>query len=315
MRRWVHWWFPRREPARDENPRDENPDDNELRCESLLGKGAFGHVYVARWRDARVAAKYVARSRLSHDDAKLLEVERRVWSAVEHECVMPLLAVQHTETHIVFVTELMDHSLGTLLARMRDLGARPRIRTIANGMVQVARGMAYLHGHTPPILHRDLKSDNVLIKGSTWKVGDFGLARFASAGPMTAETGSYRWMAPEVIRHEPYGPAADIYSFGMLMYECLTLAPPFVGLSPVEAAFAVARDARRPPLPPACSESSARLVRACWAQDPTDRPPFPDVVVGLEEQQSESDSFGSLAMATRERAPRPLSHSASFPRT
>ena len=283
-----------------------------LRTVSLLGRGGFGSVYVAELPGARerVAVKQVRRARLSADDAALLEVERAVWAALDHPNVMPLLGVRVTAQHAFFATELMDGSLADVHERMRRTGARPRVRTIANGLVQVARGMEYLHALEPAVLHRDLKSANVLVKGHVWKVADFGLARFL--GPtMTAETGSYRWMAPEVIRHEPYGRAADVFSFGMLTYECLTLSVPYVGLSPVEAAFAVARDGRRPPLPP-CSEPVEAFVAACWQQDAALRPAFATVVERLEALQQTSESFGASAMAARETARAPPQRSVSF---
>jgi len=75
----------------------------------------------------------------------------------------------------------------------------------------IAQGMHYMH--LGNFIHRDLKSGNLLLsKSGTVKVTDFGLSRFLDkTGDMTAETGTYRWMAPEVIRHEPYTKAVDVY--------------------------------------------------------------------------------------------------------
>ena len=83
------------------------------------------------------------------------------------------------------------------------------------------------------------------------KIADFGLARFhvtANAAEMTAETGSYRWMAPEVIRHEPYDERCDVYSFAMVTYNMLHGAAPWAHLNGVAAAKAAALDLDRPPV-------------------------------------------------------------------
>ena len=100
---------------------------------------------------------------------------------------------------------------------------------------QIATGMEYLHALQPPVLHRDLKSANVLIAegGQRLAIADFGLARYqANPGKkMTAETGSYRWMAPEVIRHEEYDKRCDVYSFAILAWEMLTYRVPFDNMS------------------------------------------------------------------------------------
>lgn len=133
-----------------------------------------------------------------------------------------------------------------------------------------------VHLHAKDIVHRDLKSSNVLIASDgRLCISDFGLARkVCPRGSMTAETGSYRWMAPEVIRHEKYGVECDVYSFAMLCTEMLNYHVPFPSMSPVQAALAVAKEKWRPPLRREAPSAMASLCCACWQEDPKQRPTF-----------------------------------------
>ncbi|MCJ1422142.1 Serine/threonine-protein kinase sty8 [Sticta canariensis] len=93
-----------------------------------------------------------------------------------------------------------------------------RVHTLLKVALEVCRGMDYLHRRN--IVHRDLKTANLLMDElGTVKVADFGVARVMdSGGVMTAETGTYRWMSPEVIEHAPYNEKADVFSFGILLW-------------------------------------------------------------------------------------------------
>ena len=195
----------------------------------------------------------------------------------------------------ILVCELLDETLRQRHMRMVRLGTKPRILTILNGLEQVASGMLYIHSRR--FLHRDLKSDNILltVNNETYKIGDFGLARTAEGDDKTAETGSYRHMAPEVIRHEPYASPCDVYSFAMLFYEMLTLTTPFVHYTPVDAALAVATRAERPPVPP-CPDDVSNLLRSCWDQDASRRPSFSEISKRIEVLKLKKSSFGSLQM-------------------
>jgi serine/threonine protein kinase len=147
------------------------------------------------------------------------------------------------------------------------------------------QGMAYLH--SMGVIHRDLKSSNIILDADgRVKIVDFGLSCFQSSGPdHTAETGTYRWMAPEVICHEPYSTAADVYSFGVVLWELLTRDRPFKDMTPIQAAFAVARHGHRPPIPQGTPPPLASLIRRCWHSDPAARPTFEQVVALLRQMR------------------------------
>ena len=151
---------------------------------------------------------------------------------------------------------------------------------ISDVLLQVATGMSFLHSHH--VLHRDLKSTNVMLDGNgVAKICDFGVSRY-EASDMTAETGTYRWMAPEVIRHEKYSMAADVYSFAILAWELLARDLPFAGMTPVQAAFSVVRANLRPDIPPHTPPEMRSLLVACWDDVPEKRPSFAEIVRALD---------------------------------
>jgi serine/threonine protein kinase len=93
--------------------------------------------------------------------------------------------------------------------------------------IGVAKGMQYLHSFNVPVLHRDLKSLNVLLdEYYTPKIADFGWTRLL-ADKMTLKVGTFQWMAPEVILTKTYTEKADIYSFGIILWEIASREPPF----------------------------------------------------------------------------------------
>lgn len=126
------------------------------------------------------------------------------------------------------------------------------------------------------------------------KVCDFGVARLKPASinaaergvcysaEMTAETGTYRWMSPEMLEHKPYDHKADVYSFGITMWEVLTGDIPYAGLTPLQAAIGVVQRGLRPETPPYIPEVLANLMQRCWNKDPQERPEFSEVLSTLE---------------------------------
>ena len=130
------------------------------------------------------------------------------------------------------------------------------------------------------LISGDLKSESFVAK-----LTDFGLAvKDASVKQeMTAETGTYRYMAPEVIRHERYDYAADVYSFGLLLWEVITREKPFTGMSQIEAAGAVALEKKRPPFPLGIPLNVKALVEKCWAEKQEERIQVEAIIKCLDE--------------------------------
>ncbi len=184
----------------------------------------------------------------------------------------------------------------------------PRLaRAVAAG---VARGMAALHARRPPLLHLDLKSPNILLDKS-WnvKVADFGLSRLkreagAAAPSGGAGAGTPEWMAPELLRGEPVGEAADVFSYGVVLWEALTGRAPWAELLPVQVVAAVGFQGRALPPPPAGADPVlASLCARCLAPAPAARPSFADVVAELEAAFSPARLHASLVHSLSDAGP------------
>lgn len=105
--------------------------------------------------------------------------------------------------------------------------------------LDMAHGMEYIHSQG--VIHRDLKPENILINGDfRLKIADFGIAcEDGSCDLLADDPGTYRWMAPEMIKRKSYGRKVDVYSFGLILWEMLTGTLPYEDMTPIQAAFAV----------------------------------------------------------------------------
>lgn len=259
----------------------------------LVGSGGFAKVYKCQLDGQSAVCKVISAEKLNDEMTYLLTNECTIWSKLAHRNIVSFYGMASTKDSVWLLCEFMpDNSLLDAHAALRKAKAPPPTDAeLISKIMQVANGMTYLHAMEPPVLHRDLKSGNVLLSegGQRLAIADFGLARYSdtSGKKMTAETGSYRWMSPEVIRHERYDERCDVYSFAILSWEMLTYRIPFDNLMPVEAAFAVAKDQARPPIPEAFAQKSiAAMIKACWAQDAKYRPSFAELTKALKEEET-----------------------------
>eukprot|EP00899_Mesostigma_viride_P013737 jgi/Mesvir1/22364/Mv17866-RA.1 len=253
------------------------------------------------------------------ENIELFKQEVGIMRQVRHKNVVQFIGACLAWPNLCIVTELMGGgSVADALSRRQGGGLEMPV--LLNVLRGVCRGMDFLHKRG--IMHRDLKAANVLFdENMVAKVCDFGVSRLeprssknkqdgsnvsggsstgsASTGSimgpiagsgggrhnsscMTAETGTYRWMAPEVIEHKPYDHKADVYSFGIFMWEVVTGEIPYAGLAPVQAAMGVVQRDLRPIIPPNIHPKLAALMEWCWKRDPAARPEFSEVLTVLE---------------------------------
>ncbi|KAK1313433.1 Serine/threonine-protein kinase EDR1 [Acorus calamus] len=154
--------------------------------------------------------------------------------------------------------------------------------------LDVAKGMNCLHTSTPTIVHRDLKSPNLLVdKNWNVKVCDFGLSRLKHNTFLSSKStaGTPEWMAPEVLRNEQSNEKCDVYSFGIILWELATLRMPWSGMNPMQVVGAVGFQNKRLDIPKEVDPLVARIIWECWQTDPNLRPSFSQLTSALKPLQ------------------------------
>lgn len=292
---------------------------SELKLDTLIGGGGFGQVWKASWRGTPVAVKLLSASSQAYNVQKAIlqefAAEINMLSGMRHPNICLYIGACLEPTNRAIVTELAAN--GSLWDALRlplkapytaidgvspewpielydDVDVESRsvikppagtwpwvlVRKVAEG---AARGINYLHCGNPSILHRDLKSANILLDDSyNPKVCDFGLSRIkAHENDMTGNCGTIQWMAPEILASEAYAEPADVYSYGIILWELLTGECPFEGLSSIQCAMSVLNHGLVPIVPDWCPSMFADLVHQCVNKDPAKRPTFEAILSTL----------------------------------
>lgn len=261
-----------------------------LKFENKVASGSFGDLYKGSYCSQEVAIKVLKPENLNMDMVKEFSQEVFIMRKIRHKNVVQFIGACTRPPNLCIVTEFMTRgSIYTFLHKQRGAFKLPTLLKVA---IDVSKGMSYLHQNN--IIHRDLKTANLLMdEHGVVKVGDFGVARVqAQTGVMTAETGTYRWMAPEVIEHKPYDHKADVFSFGVVLWELLTGEIPYAYLTPLQAAIGVVQQGLRPTIPKSTHPKLAELLEKCWQQDPTQRPDFSEILDSLKQLTREVGDDG-----------------------
>lgn len=286
-------------PPRASAPAAADPDEfprDDVRLERVLGEGNFGRVWKATAygldgskRATPVAVKTLKEYASSEEKRDLVREMGLMRQLGKHPHVVQFLGCCSKDEPLLLIMELVQRGkLQSFLREHRSRGAYYNDpeddgslgpRDLAQFALQVAQGMDYIHKNG--IIHRDLAARNVLVdEHSRCKVADFGLSRSIRE----SETDVYqqkskgalpvRWMAPECLYLQVFTSKSDVWAFGILLWEIVTLgSTPYPGLSAQEVIHAV-RDGRVMVQPAHCCWELYRLMRACWHPDPQERPAF-----------------------------------------
>ncbi|KAG2291023.1 hypothetical protein Bca4012_006966 [Brassica carinata] len=253
----------------------------QLKFGHKIASGSYGDLYKGTYCSQEVAIKVLKPERLDSELEKEFAQEVFIMRKVRHKNVVQFIGACTKPPHLCIVTEFMPGgSVYDYLHKQKGVFKLPALLKVA---IDICKGMNYLHQNN--IIHRDLKAANLLMdEHEVVKVADFGVARVkAQTGVMTAETGTYRWMAPEVIEHKPYDHKADVFSYGIVLWELLTGKIPYEYMTPLQAAVGVVQKGLRPTIPKKTHPKMRELMERLWEKDPTLRPDFSEIIEQLQE--------------------------------
>ena len=154
--------------------------------------------------------------------------------------------------------------------------------------LDICKGMHYLHSCVPAIVHRDIKSSNLLVdRNCRIKVCDFGLSRILSADylPSTPGMGTIQYTSPEVMKGGHVSEKSDVYSFGVVLWEMVGLCMPWRDLRPEQVVLAVAGEGKQLSLDDGMQPEVRRLIEECWRPLPRERPSFAWLIERLSEMK------------------------------
>ncbi|KAL8091595.1 hypothetical protein AgCh_034010 [Apium graveolens] len=202
------------------------------RYKEVLGKGAFKKVYRAfdelegievAWNQVKVADLLK-----NSVDVERLYSEVHLLKTLKHKNIIKFYNswVDAKSENINFITEIFTS--GTL-RQYRQKHKHVNVRALKKWSRQILEGLSYLHSHDPPVIHRDLKCDNIFVNGNQGevKIGDLGLAAILQARSAHSVIGTPEFMAPELYEEE-YDQLIDIYAFGMCLLELVTFEYPYL---------------------------------------------------------------------------------------
>ncbi|RHY29222.1 hypothetical protein DYB32_005324 [Aphanomyces invadans] len=267
----------------------------ELQNKTICGSGGFATVYRATFHDQVVAVKELTANMHGHAQHRHIQAfmnEIKLFATLNHNNIVRFVGVSWTTLNdLAVVSEFMSEGdLRDLLVRdavpqhlhwfeSSTMGFPSSVSKLSLA-INIADAITYLHSFSPAILHRDLKSRNVLLSEAfVAKLTDFGISREASDETMTVEAGTAAWTAPEVLTNSGhYDEKADIYSLGVVLSELDTWQIPYSsgtsgsGYSNVQMAMLVAAGKLAPSFRTDCPPEVLQLARACLEMDPENRP-------------------------------------------
>eukprot|EP00042_Codosiga_hollandica_P059197 m.907314 g.907314 ORF g.907314 m.907314 type:complete len:1034 (+) comp60090_c1_seq2:1607-4708(+) len=241
-----------------------------------LGSGSFAEVFLGEDPKGNlVAIKRIHKSKLTKPaNKRLLEQEIAISRVLDHPNIVKLYGIIEYGDYTCLIMEYCNEGdLNSFISKARKID-EPTISFI---LKSIAEGLAYLHSRG--IIHRDLKPQNILLHRTSknslvFKLADFGFARYLEQDMAATFCGSPLYMAPEVLNGEPYDGAADLWSVGVIAYQCLTNKTPYRA-SNIAALQTLLRTTKKELfIPETCSQALADLLRSLLSMSAARRLPL-----------------------------------------
>ncbi|PRP75728.1 putative leucine-rich repeat receptor-like protein kinase [Planoprotostelium fungivorum] len=254
---------------------------DELKNMNMIGSGAFGVVYKARWRETQVAVKQIRAEYITQKQVQDFLHEVAILQGLKsHPNIVVFIGVTFPPQPLSLVTEFC--SGGCLWEHLRQNETEITIDEKYKFMKEISLGM--LHLHKEKIIHRDLAVRNILLSSHLEaKVADFGLSRSQENSDVDGMSvtmsmiGPVKWMAPEAIQKKQYSVKSDAFSFGVVVWEILTVRDPYPHEDAVSIAADVIHKDKRLSIPEDAPEDLRDLMTRCWKKDHTERPDFDEI--------------------------------------
>eukprot|EP00002_Diphylleia_rotans_P006346 TRINITY_DN1572_c0_g1_i7.p1 TRINITY_DN1572_c0_g1~~TRINITY_DN1572_c0_g1_i7.p1 ORF type:complete len:1163 (+),score=185.46 TRINITY_DN1572_c0_g1_i7:1196-4684(+) len=279
-----------------------NVEYSDLSFGKQLGSGSFGEVYVGSWRGTEVAIKRLNFGKITKEALKEFDHEVTVMIELRHPNLVLYMAACTTPPNLCIVLEFMQR--GSLYDALHDEKIEIIPSMQISFLIDAAKGLQYLHLSSPPILHRDLKSPNLLLDGK-WncKISDFGLSGVSKNEKDKAPPGTLFWMAPEVVGGLEYTRKSDVYSYAIIMWEVFTRLEPYYGEMAESVVYRVRQEGLRPVVPAGVSVPTdlVGLMNKSWSQDENIRPEFNEILkqLSLFNDEKSTSTFASMASMNR----------------
>jgi tRNA A-37 threonylcarbamoyl transferase component Bud32 len=271
-------------------PYEELHDDNLTR----LGGGSYGTVYKTKWHYTDVAIKQLHVKTLDDDTVEDFKREAEMMVQMTHPNIIRLYGVCVDPGHYSLVMEYMPK--GSLY---QFLHSRQEISWPIRWSIALDIGKGIYHLHSKNILHRDLKSLNVLLdENFRAKLCDFGMSlirtetsRQTNNSATDEATGTVSWMAPELFNGQKYTQKADVYSYGMILWEIAARKAPYEDFENGRLIKLHVEEGKRETMPEKTPISYARLIAKCWDKRREDRPTIQAVIEELEVNSDEIRNY------------------------
>ena len=272
---------------------------------NLIGKGATSEVYFGNYKGLDVAIKKIKIKQINDNFYKEYQNEISILTSIRHPNIVMLLGTMVEDNNLCIVTEYCEGgTLYDLLYKKKNIEIPLNLKL--NILIQISKALNFLHQNEPPIIHRDLKSLNVLLTSHilennknehiSIKISDFGLSQIIyqnSKNINLTGVGSVQWMAPETLQSNTLNnidEKVDVFSFGIIIWEIYSRTQPYKDMTTSQIINYVCNEGGRPDCDLIIKDEMPKglfeLMKKCWDTDPNLRPDFQKILEILNDLKS-----------------------------